>query len=108
MALVGFDILDDRPGDAAPGRNDLMLGPLHLGEHLRRPRPELAQADDGGRYGSPRNSFRQGFNCNAFNPSARTCRPCPEAVAAFKQALAEARAAGDRLRRVLEEDGWLE
>ena len=34
--------------------------------------------------------------------------PLPEAVAAFKQALAEARAAEDRLRRVLEEDGWLE
>ncbi|MXZ72053.1 MAG: SAM-dependent DNA methyltransferase [Acidobacteria bacterium] len=32
----------------------------------------------------------------------------PEAVAAFKQALADARAAEDRLRRVLEEDGWLE
>ena len=31
----------------------------------------------------------------------------PEAVAAFKQALQEARAAEDRLRRVLEEDGWL-
>ena len=34
--------------------------------------------------------------------------PLPEAVAAFKQALAEARAAEDRLRRVLVEEGWLE
>ena len=34
--------------------------------------------------------------------------PLPEAVAAFKQALAEARAAEDRLRRVLADDGWLE
>ena len=34
--------------------------------------------------------------------------PLPEAVAAFKRALAEARAAEDRLRRVLAEDGWLE
>ena len=34
--------------------------------------------------------------------------PLPEAVAAFKQALAEARAAEDRLRRVLVENGWLE
>ena len=33
--------------------------------------------------------------------------PLPEALAAFKQALAEARAAENRLRRVLEEDGWL-
>ena len=34
--------------------------------------------------------------------------PLPEAVAAFKQALAEARAAEERLRSVLVEDGWLE
>ena len=34
--------------------------------------------------------------------------PLPEAVAAFKQALAAARAAEDRLRQVLEEDSWLE
>ena len=34
--------------------------------------------------------------------------PLPEAVAAFKQALAEARSAEDRLRRVLADDGWLE
>ena len=34
--------------------------------------------------------------------------PLPEAVAAFKRALAEARAAEDRPRRVLAEDGWLE
>ena len=34
--------------------------------------------------------------------------PLPEAVAAFKTALTEARAAEDHLRRVLVEDGWLE
>lgn len=33
--------------------------------------------------------------------------PLPEAVAAFKQAVAEARAAEDRLREVLIEGGWL-
>jgi type I restriction enzyme M protein len=33
--------------------------------------------------------------------------PLPEAVAAFKQAVAEARAAEDRLREVLTERGWL-
>jgi len=33
--------------------------------------------------------------------------PLPEAVAAFKEALAEARAAEDRLREVLTEGGWL-
>jgi type I restriction enzyme M protein len=31
----------------------------------------------------------------------------PEALAAFKQAVAEARAAEDRLRDVLTEGGWL-
>ena len=40
-------------------------------------------------------------------PIGENVPPLPEAVAAFKQALAEARAAEDRLRRVLEEDGWL-
>ena len=34
--------------------------------------------------------------------------PLPEAVAAFKQGLAEDRAAEDRLRQVVAEDGWLE
>ena len=33
--------------------------------------------------------------------------PLPEAVAAFKQALAEARASEDRLREVLLDGGWL-
>ncbi len=41
-------------------------------------------------------------------PIGEDVPPLLEAVAAFKQALAEARAAEDRLRRVLEEDGWLE
>ena len=43
-----------------------------------------------------------------LSPIGEDVPPLPEAVAAFKQALAEARAAEDRLRRVLEEDGWLE
>ena len=34
--------------------------------------------------------------------------PLPEALAAFKTALTEARSAEDRLRRVLVEDGWLD
>ena len=41
-------------------------------------------------------------------PAGADVPPLPEAVAAFKQALAEARAAEDRLRRVLKDDGWLE
>ena len=41
-------------------------------------------------------------------PIGEDVPPLPEAVAAFKQALAEARAAEDRLRRVLVEDRWLE
>ena len=40
-------------------------------------------------------------------PIGEDLPPLPEAVAAFKQALEEARAAEDRLRRVLEDDGWL-
>lgn len=40
-------------------------------------------------------------------PVAGDIPPLPEAVAAFKEALAEARAAEDRLREVLTEGGWL-
>ena len=40
-------------------------------------------------------------------PVGEDIPPLPEAVAAFKQAIAEARAAEDRLREVLIEGGWL-
>lgn len=40
-------------------------------------------------------------------PVGEDIPPLPEAVAAFKQALAEARASEDRLREVLTEGGWL-
>ncbi len=40
-------------------------------------------------------------------PIGEDIPPLPEAVAAFKQAIAEARAAEDRLREVLIEGGWL-
>ena len=40
-------------------------------------------------------------------PIGEDIPPLPEAVAAFKQALAEARAAEDHLREVLIEGGWL-
>ena len=41
-------------------------------------------------------------------PVGEDVPPLPEALAAFKQALTEARSAEDRLRRALVEDGWLE
>jgi len=41
-------------------------------------------------------------------PIGEDIPPLPEAVAAFKEALAEARAAEERLREVLLEGGWLE
>ncbi len=41
-------------------------------------------------------------------PIGEDIPPLPEAVAAFKEALAEARAAEDHLRTVLTEGGWLE
>ena len=40
-------------------------------------------------------------------PIGEEIPPLPEAVTAFKQALAEARTAEDRLREVLTEGGWL-
>jgi len=41
-------------------------------------------------------------------PLGEDIPPLPEAVAAFKEALKEARAAEDHLRTVLIEGGWLE
>ena len=41
-------------------------------------------------------------------PPLGVITPLPEAVAAFKEALTEARAAEDHLRTVLTEEGWLE
>lgn len=40
-------------------------------------------------------------------PIGEDIPPLPEAVAEFKRALAEARAAEDHLRKVLNEGGWL-
>ena len=40
-------------------------------------------------------------------PIGEDIPPLPEAIAAFKDALTEARAAEDRLRTVLTEGGWL-
>ena len=40
-------------------------------------------------------------------PIGEDIPPIPEAIAAFKQAIADARAAEDRLRDVLTEGGWL-
>ena len=40
-------------------------------------------------------------------PVGEDIPPLPDAVAAFKEALVEARAAEDRLREVLVEGGWL-
>ena len=48
------------------------------------------------------------MHCYVLPPIGEDVPPLPESVAAFKQALAEARAAQDHLRRVLVEDGWLE
>ena len=58
-----------------------------------------------------RSSGRTGLSISPAtycHPSAMDIPPLPEAVAAFKQALAEARAAEERLQSVLVEDGWLE
>ena len=41
-------------------------------------------------------------------PIGEDLPPLPEAVAVFKEALTEARAAEDHLRTVLTEGGWLE
>ena len=105
------------------GARHRRLEPLPEGPRPELPRPRARRADR--RVGTapsrtsrtaPRSSpstrsEAEGWTLNisryVLPPIGEDIPPLPEAVAAFKQALAEARAAEDRLREVLIEGGWL-
>ena len=92
------------------GRAQNFLDPAHaeqIVEWVRR----FRDVEDRAKIVSTEEIEREDWTLNisryVLPPVGEDIPALPEAVAAFKQALEEARAAEDRLRRVLEEDGWL-
>jgi len=107
----GRVIVIDASGLFRKGRAQNFLDPAHaerIVEWVRR----FRDVKDRAKVVSTKEIEREDWTLNisryVLPPIGEDVPPLPEAVAAFKQALAEARAAEDRLRRVLEEDGWLE
>ena len=93
------------------GRAQNFLDPAHaeqIVEWVRRFRDVKDRASVVSTAAIEREDWTLNISRYVLPPIGEDVPPLPEAVAAFKQALAEARAAEDRLRRVLVEDGWLE
>ena len=93
------------------GRAQNFLDPAHAEEIIGLVR-QFRDVEDRAKVVSTEEIEREDWTLNisryVLSPTGEDVPPLPEAVAAFKQALADARAAEDRLRRVLVEDGWLE
>ncbi|MCY4615340.1 MAG: N-6 DNA methylase, partial [Chloroflexi bacterium] len=92
------------------GRAQNFLDPAHAEQIVRWAR-RFRDVEDRAKVVSTEDIEREDWTLNisryVLPPVGDDVPPLPEALAAFKQALAEARAAENRLRRVLEEDGWL-
>ena len=93
------------------GRAQNFLDPAHVEEIVGWVR-QFRDVEDRAKVVSTEEIEREDWTLNisryVLPPIGEDVPPLPEAVAAFKQALADARAAEDRLRSVLIEDGWLE
>ena len=93
------------------GRAQNFLDPQHAEEIVRWVR-RFRDVDDRAKVVSTEEIEREDWTLNisryVLPPIGEDIPPLPEAVAAFKHALAEARTAEDRLRHVLKKDGWLE
>ena len=93
------------------GRAQSFLDPAHadqIVEWVRRFRDVENRAKVVSTEDIEREDWTLNISRYVMPPAGEDVPPLPEAVAAFKQALAEARTAEDRLRRVLVADGWLE
>ena len=92
------------------GRAQNFLDPEH-GEQIVGWVRRFRNVEDRARVVSTEEIEREDWTLNVSRyvlpPIGEDIPSLPEAVAAFKKALAEARAAEDHLRRVLVEDGWL-
>jgi len=93
------------------GRAQNFLDPAHAEQIVRWVR-RFRDVEDRARVVSTEDIEGEDWTLNisryVLPPVAEDVPPLPEALAAFKTALTEARSAEDRLRRVLVEDGWLE
>ncbi len=93
------------------GRAQNFLDPAHVGQIVGWVR-RFRDVKDRAKVVSTGEIEREDWTLNisryVLPPIGEDIPPLPDAVDAFKQALAEAKAAEDRLRRVLEDDGWLE
>ena len=93
------------------GRAQNFLDPAHAEQIVRWVR-RFRDVEDRARVVSTEDIEGEDWTLNisryVLPPVGEDVPPLPEALAAFKSALTEARSAEDRLRRVLVEDGWLE
>ena len=93
------------------GRAQNFLDPAHAEQIVRWVR-RFRDVADRAKVVSTEEIEREDWTLNisryVLPPVGDDVPPLPEALAAFKSALTEARSAEDRLRRVLVEDGWLE
>ena len=93
------------------GRAQNFLDPAHAEQIVRWVR-RFRDVEDRARVVSTEDIEGEDWTLNisryVLPPVGEDVPPLPEALAAFKTALTEARSAEDRLRRVLVEDGWLE
>ena len=108
----GKDIMIDESILFREGRAQLFFDPSHAEQlvgWVRQFRDVEARAKVVSTEEIERESWTLTISRYVVPPIGERIPPLPEAaVAASQQALAEARAAEDRLRRVLVEDGWLE
>ena len=93
------------------GRAQNFLDPAHAEDIVRRVR-QFRDVENRAKVVSIEEIEREDWTLNisryVLPPIGEDVPPLPEALAAFKQALNEAKSAESRLRRVLVESGWLE
>jgi type I restriction enzyme M protein len=92
------------------GRAQNFLDPEH-GEQIVHWFRDFSDVESRVKVASLEEIEQEGWTLNisryVLPPIGEDIPPLPEAVAAFKQALADARDAEDHLRKVLQEGGWL-
>ena len=93
------------------GRAQNFLDPKH-GEQIAKWFQAFEDVEDHAKVLTLNEIKEEGWTLNisryVLPPIGEDISPLPEAIAAFKKALSEARAAEDHLRTVLTEGGWLE
>ena len=109
-ARKGKVLVLDASGLFRRGRAQNFLEPQH-GAQIHGWYTAFADVEDRARVVSLDEIEKEGWTLNISRyllpPIGADIPPLPEAVAAFKEALAKAREAEDELRRVMIEDGWL-